>query len=74
MSPFADAFYDVLNVVPANITSYAACRDLCDANANCSACQTDGHSCTLMTTHASSTCGTTPPGCSAWFRIDFGFS
>ena len=65
-----DAFYDVITTVAdSKPSSYAQCMGYCDANPNCSACQTDGHNCTLLTVHSSPTCGTTPPGCDAWFKI-----
>jgi hypothetical protein len=63
-----DAFYDRIGAV--NASTYAGCMAACDANADCAAAQTDGHSCTLLTTHTSTMCGDTPPGCDAWFKVD----
>ena len=66
-----DAYYDVIKTFgnATSLMSYAQCIALCDAEPACAACQTDGHACTLMTVRTLPTCGDTPPGCDAWFRI-----
>ena len=67
-----DAFYNVIGTIAGGVngTSYAVCQNLCTADPDCAACQTDGHNCTLMTVFTSPTCGpTSKPGCDAWFKI-----
>ena len=68
-----DAYYDVLATVSSaagsNGVSYAQCMAMCSNDTRCAACQTDGRSCTLMTTHTATVCGNTPPGCDAWFKV-----
>ena len=59
-----DAFYTVIDVIKRNLTTYDQCKADCDANAGCSACTSDGHECTLLTTFSTG-------GYDAWFRLDF---
>ena len=67
-----DAFYDVMGTIAGGIngTSYAVCQNLCTAEPDCAACQTDGHNCTLLTVHGANSCGPlSKPGCDAWFKM-----
>ena len=59
-----DAFYDVLNTIKGNLTSYDECTGYCEASSSCAACVTDGHDCTLLATHSKG-------GYDSWFRLDF---
>lgn len=59
-----DAFFDVVNTVSANLTSWSQCTSLCDAEPSCAAVQTDGQACTLLATHAKG-------GYDSWFRLSF---
>jgi len=66
-----DAFFQPLMTFYNNqsIFSWDNCTNECDKNLECSACQTDGHSCTILTTFTSDYCGQSKPGCSAWFKL-----
>ena len=65
-----DASFTHLEIIW-GVTSWEQCMQQCDADARCSACQTDGASCETFTTYTSAVCGTTAPGCSAWFKLDY---
>ena len=62
-----DAFFDVMQTVTGNMTSYDQCTGLCDADPGCAAVQTDGQACTLLATHAKG-------GWDSWFRLSFNFT